>query len=324
MPRLVYESQETELQKKLGYSFKSQGYLQEALTHSSFANERGLPQNNERLEFLGDAVLEVTISGALFEKFPNAREGDLTRMRARLVSEGTLAELAEKLGVSKCLILGKGEESQGGRERPALLADALEALFGAIYIDAGYEAAKSCLLKLYADLWPESGKVQKGKDFKTHLQEITQAKYRALPVYLPLASYGPEHEKTFEVKLLLPDGQEFCANGPSMKRAEQIAASMALDTLGIARKTIAETPRKEPTREAGLKEKPESTQEKEKGNPQLSEEKAQPALQPGDEPLKKKTKTPQKPNRQNAEKQTLNSKNAAKQNAKTAKKPQIK
>ncbi len=292
MPRLVYESPETELQKKLGYSFKSQVYLQEALTHSSFANERGLAQNNERLEFLGDAVLEVTISGALFEKFPDAREGDLTRMRAKLVSEGTLAEIAEKLGVSQCLILGKGEESQGGRERPALLADALEALFGAIYIDAGYEAAKACLLRLYANLWPASDKVQKGKDFKTHLQEVTQAKYRALPVYLPLASYGPEHEKTFEVKLVLPDGQEFCASGPSMKRAEQIAASMALDKLGIARKTIAEAPRKEQTKETGLQEKPENTPEQENKNTRLPEEKEQPALQPGEELLKKKRATP--------------------------------
>ncbi len=236
MPRLVYESPETELQKKLGYSFKRTEYLREALTHSSYANERGLAQNNERLEFLGDAVLEVTISGALFKKFPDAREGDLTRMRAKLVSEGTLAALAKNLGIEKGLILGKGEESQGGRERPALLADALEAIFGALYMDAGYEEAKACLLRLYEGLWPESDKVQKGKDFKTHLQEVTQARYRSLPVYMPLTSYGPEHEKTFEVKLVLPDGQEFCASGPSMKRAEQTAASIALESLGVAKK----------------------------------------------------------------------------------------
>ena len=215
----------------LGYQFKDRSLLTAALTHSSFGNEQGSGLNNERLEFLGDAVLEVNISEKLYRHFPNEREGSMTRMRAKLVSSTKLAELAEKCCLGTYLRLGRGEEAQGGRIRPNLLADAMEAVLGALYLDGGHEQAAALLTRLYTDEWPQLNALRKGKDFKTRLQEITQGHYHALPSYIPLASTGPEHDKIFQVQLLLPEGQIFTGQGKSMKRAEQDAARQALDFL---------------------------------------------------------------------------------------------
>lgn len=220
------------LEERLGYRFHDAGLLAQALTHSSWTNEHETEPHNERLEFLGDAVLEVNISLGLYLRFPHEREGGMTRLRSRLVGEGKLAELARNLGIGECLRMGKGEEAQGGRKRPALLADAMEAVLGAVYLDGGHEEAARLIGRLYEGQWPAPESVRKGKDCKTRLQEITQARFRALPVYIPLGSGGPEHARVFEVRLELPEGRSFTARGGSQKRAEQEAARLALDFYG--------------------------------------------------------------------------------------------
>ena len=142
------------------------------------------------------------------------------------------AELARGLNLGHYLHLGRGEEAQGGRERPALLADAMEAVLGAVYLDGGHDEAARLVTRLYEGQWPDPASARKGKDYKTRLQEVTQARFRALPVYVPLASSGPEHAKVFEVRLELPDGRSFPASGGSLKRAEQEAARKALEYYG--------------------------------------------------------------------------------------------
>lgn len=199
------------------------------MTHSSYANEQqDGSEHNERLEFLGDAVLELCISEELYQRFPDTREGELTAMRSRLVNQESLAAIARKIGLDERIVLGKGEEAQGGRERNSLLSDAFEALLGAIFLDGGYAAVKKAVTELFADSWPErSGRI-KSKDGKSRLQEATQHVFKERPVYHLMGSSGPEHDKEFTVRLELPDKTEFVAKGSSVKRAEQTAAHMAL------------------------------------------------------------------------------------------------
>ena len=216
-------------QRELGYFFRDAGLLAAALTHSSFANEAdGGARHNERLEFLGDAVLSLCVSSELFARFPDVQEGDLTRLRSRLVNESCLAELAREIGLDRRLRLGKGEENQGGRSRDTLLGDAFEAVLGAVYEDGGFTPALELVRRLFTGHWPETPAWEVQKDFKTQLQEVIQQKYRARPLYTLNASRGPEHAKLFEVCLLLPDGRSFIAEGHSLKRAEQEAARNAL------------------------------------------------------------------------------------------------
>jgi ribonuclease-3 len=224
-----------DLELGLGYFFRDSGLLAAALTHSSFVNESegGVP-HNERLEFLGDAVLSLCISSELFDRFPNAREGDLTRLRSRLVNASSLAELARNIGLDAYLRLGKGEENQGGRKRDALLEDALDAVLGAVYEDGGFAAARELVRRLFAGYWPRALIRECRKDFKTRLQEVIQQQYRERPTYTLSASRGPEHAKLFEVCLHLPDGRSFIAQGHSLKRAEQEAARNALLALNVA------------------------------------------------------------------------------------------
>lgn len=218
-----------QLQRDIPYRFGQVKLLRAAMTHSSYANEQQDAVNhNERLEFLGDAVLELCISEELFRRFPDAREGELTAMRSRLVNQDTLAELARSVLLERTIILGKGEEAQGGRERDSLLSDTFEALLGAIFLDGGFAAVSEVVRTLFAPHWPErSGKV-KVKDAKSRLQEVTQRMFRDRPVYFLLSSSGPEHDKVFTVRLELPDKREFVAEGSSVKRAEQNAACDAL------------------------------------------------------------------------------------------------
>ena len=220
------------LQRDIPYHFGQVKLLHAAMTHSSYANEQqnDLP-HNERLEFLGDAVLELCISNELFQRFPDAREGDLTAMRSRLVNQDTLAALARKIGLDACIALGKGEESQGGRERNSLLSDAFEALLGAIYLDGGFAAALSAVQSLFTEYWPAQSGKTKGKDGKSRLQEVTQQFFKERPMYALVDSAGPEHDKVFTVRLELPDKTVFVAAGSSVKRAEQTAAHMALKFL---------------------------------------------------------------------------------------------
>lgn len=220
------------LQTSISHSFSQVKLLETALTHSSCANEcPSGTEHNERLEFLGDAVLELAVSEELYRMFPDTAEGLLTRMRARLVNEPTLAEVARELGLPALLRLGRGEEMQGGRERPALLADALEAVFGAVFWDGGYAAAAACVKAVFAGRWPEEPVRPRAKDSKSRLQEETQYRFKARPVYALVSASGPEHEKVYEVELTLPDGRRIAAAGPSIKKAEHAAADQALALL---------------------------------------------------------------------------------------------
>lgn len=217
------------VQDRLGCRFARPELLLRALTHSSYANERnGRLENNERLEFLGDAVLELCTSEALFERFPECREGELTALRAKLVSEPTLADLARRLGLREHLLLGKGEEHQGGRDRDAVLCDCIESVIGAVFLDSGYAAAKAFVDRLLAEHWPQASPVRRPKDFKSRLQELTQKRFKERPVYSLIDSAGPEHAKTYTVQLTLPDGTVFSAAASSVKKAEQLAAKAAL------------------------------------------------------------------------------------------------
>jgi ribonuclease-3 len=220
------------VERAVGHEFSDRELLRTALTHSSYANEwdSSLP-HNERLEFLGDAVLELSVSHELFQRYPHAREGDLTRLRARLVSEPSLAELARDIALQQHILLGKGEESQGGRDRDAILCDCLEAVLGAVFLDAGFERAREVILALFINKWPACIQKPRKKDYKSRLQEITQKMFKARPTYTLQDSYGPEHAKIYRVKLELPDGTTFEAEDSSVKKAEQQAARFALQSL---------------------------------------------------------------------------------------------
>lgn len=223
-----------ELEQTIGHAFAQPRTLVLALTHSSHVNEHGeATGSNERLEFLGDAVIELVVSDELYRRFPEEREGELTRLRARLVKEGSLAGVAREIGLPDFILLGRGEEAQGGRQRDALLADALEAVVGAVYVDGGFDAAVASVHRLFSDHWPASPELPKAKDHKTRLQELSQQLFKARPEYAPGGTRGPDHAKVFEVVLRLPDGQEFRAEGASKKKAEQRAAELALGALAV-------------------------------------------------------------------------------------------
>lgn len=220
------------IQGVFDYRFLDTQLLIQALTHSSYANEidKSL-SHNERLEFLGDAVLELCISKQLFKRYPDSREGKLTNLRAKLVSEPTLAQLARGIELQEHLLLGKGEESQGGRDRDAILADALESILGAIFLDGGFEKTQEVILHLYGQLWPDKSEVQPRKDYKSKLQEITQKLYKDRPIYSLIESLGPEHDKTYHIRVDIPDGSSFRARESSIKKAEQMAAKAAISEI---------------------------------------------------------------------------------------------
>lgn len=220
------------LQQVISHRFSQVKLLHTALTHSSYANEHDeTEEDNERLEYLGDAVLELCMSEILYRRFPEAPEGSLTRMRARLVSEPALADVARELGLSELLKLGKGEDNQGGRERDSLLSDALEAIFGAVFLDGGYPAAQTVVGTVFEERLPESCVTRRAKDCKSSLQELTQERFRERPVYALVDTSGPEHAKVFEITVTLPEGTQITARGSSMKKAEQNAAAKALKFL---------------------------------------------------------------------------------------------
>lgn len=220
------------LQEKLGYWFKNLDTLELALTHSSWASDlKKLEKQNERLEFLGDAVLELCVSTELFQRYPQAREGDLTQLRSQLVNEAALARLARKIGLAPLLKLGSGEEQQSGRDKDSVLSDAMEAVLAAVYLDGGFMAARQSVKILYKELWPETWERKQEADNKSKLQELSQNLFHGLPTYSLETSTGPSHAPTFEIALRLPDGRKFRASASSCKKAEQKAAGMALDAL---------------------------------------------------------------------------------------------
>jgi ribonuclease III len=228
----------------VGYRFRNTSMLLQALTHSSFSNERcaldpeaePLP-DNERLEFLGDAVIGLLIAEKLMMLFPDASEGKLSRWRSSLVSRKTLAEIALHLGLGDLVLLGRGERQTGGAEKRSILAAVLEALVGAIYLDGGLEAVATFLINVYRPLFAEleSGddSMLKLMDKKTHLQERTQSLYKAAPLYRLVEAWGPEHEKVFRVEIIIDGRVVARGDGRSKKDAEQQAASIALELLGF-------------------------------------------------------------------------------------------
>lgn len=217
----------SELEEIIGYQFQKEGLLRQALTHSSYANEKHMKKfsDNERLEFLGDAVLEVTSSEYLYQHYPNLPEGDLTKLRASIVCEPTLALCTREINLGKYLFLGKGENLTGGRERKSILSDALEAVIGAIYLDGGFEKAREFVQKfILTDI--EHKKLF--YDSKTSLQEIVQGNYEESLSYVLLGEEGPDHDKRFRVEVRIGERVLGEGSGHTKKAAEQEAAYQAL------------------------------------------------------------------------------------------------
>ena len=220
-------SDSSRLERSLGYGFSNPTLLRQALTHRSF----GEP-NNERLEFLGDSLLDAVISIDLFQRFDGLKEGELSRLRASLVRQDGLHQVAKALHLGDFLRLGEGELKSGGYRRPSILADALEAIFGAVFLDGGYEAARDVILRLYQPLVASLDPRAAGKDPKTALQEWLQARRHGLPVYSLVRATGEAHAQEFEMECVvaaLKVATRGCAG--SRRAAEQQAAQQALDQL---------------------------------------------------------------------------------------------
>lgn len=220
------------LEKKLGYKFNNEKLLKNALTHSSYANEvRNGITSNERLEFLGDSVLSVIVADYLFKNFTDIPEGELTKLRASLVCEKSLCAFSREISLGEFLFLGKGEEKGGGRERDSILADAFEAVLGAIYLDGGMEAASKHVLRFVkAELKHTDDEVF--KDYKTALQEIIQRNPEESVSYILKGESGPDHNKIFEVEVHLNSNVIGVGKGKNKKQAEQMAAKQALELMG--------------------------------------------------------------------------------------------
>ena len=219
----------SELENRIHYTFKNKKLLHEALSHSSYANEGKRTRSNERLEFLGDSVLSIIVAKHLFTHYTHLPEGELTKLRASLVCEKSLHEFACDFGLGEFLLLGKGEELTGGRERPSIIADAFEALLAAIYLDGGMEQARKFVLQFIPEhLNPKQAKGL--NDYKTTLQEIIQQNKEEKIEYVPIEETGPDHDKTFVVEVHL--NSNVIGRGKSKKQAEQFAAKEALELMG--------------------------------------------------------------------------------------------
>ncbi|MDD5364386.1 MAG: ribonuclease III [Gallionellaceae bacterium] len=215
------------LQARLGHVFTHPELLEQALTHRSFS-----VQNNERLEFLGDGVLNFVVGALLYERFPELKEGQLSRIRANLVNQQPLYEVAQELVLGQYLRLGEGELRSGGASRPSILADAMESILGAAFLDAGFEAAKGIVVRLFADKLNEVDPATHGKDAKTLLQEWLQSRKHGLPVYELAGTSGQAHAQTFRIACRVDTlGIATEGSGPSRKAAEQAAAQAAYDRL---------------------------------------------------------------------------------------------
>jgi ribonuclease III len=222
------------LQLSLRYNFKNPGLLPLALAHKSFVNENPGHQlgDNERLEFLGDAVLDLVVSDLMFTRFPQLAEGEMTRVRAEVVSEKNLAMVARELDLGSFLRLGKGERLTGGQNKDSLLADALEAVFGAVYRDGGYDAVRDVVLNLLSRHIELAVERKRGLDYKTRLQELVQARFGIVPHYLLQRASGPDHGKTYQVAVGFNERVFGPGVGRTKKKAEQEAARLALMELG--------------------------------------------------------------------------------------------
>jgi len=215
------------LQKQLGYQFQNKELLIEALTHKSYKQ----PYNNERLEFLGDAVLDLIVGEYLYKKFTHFEEGNLSKMRASLVNEGGFTRLAIYLNLGEYIYLSNAEENNSGRTKSSLLSNAFEALMGAMYLETGLDMVRTITIDLLEKVHPDISLDSLFKDYKTSLQELTQARYGITPDYQLVAAHGPDHKKEFEIAAFI-DGKKYAsAIGKSKKQAQQEAAKIALDIL---------------------------------------------------------------------------------------------
>jgi len=226
------------LQSLLSYRFKVLGLLEEALTHSSLVNEQKSVslQHNERLEFLGDAVLSLVMSEYLASTLPQSSEGALSKLKAQLVSESSLAQVARRLGLGEYLKLGRGEDRSKGREKDSLLADALEAVLAAVHLDGGFDASRMVTRHIFAEELTHIVAQQEqpgASDYKTQFQEWCQKRHDTLPRYATVRETGPDHQKSFEVELSIQGEVVGVGSGRSKKEAEQQAAKQALQQLGV-------------------------------------------------------------------------------------------
>jgi ribonuclease-3 len=222
----MHKSIET-LEKKLGYEFKDKKLIIEALTHKSYKQ----PYDNERLEFLGDAVLDLVVGEYLFRKFKNSDEGKLSKIRASLVNETGFDKLARALNLGEYILLSNAEDNNGGREKSSLLSNAFEAIMGAIYLEAGLDKVREITIRLIEENHKEISLDSLFRDFKTTLQELTQARFGITPEYKVIASRGPDHKKEFEVAVYIEDKEYARAIGKSKKIAQQEAAKEAVEIL---------------------------------------------------------------------------------------------
>ena len=216
-----------QLEQQLNYTFKNKQLIIEALTHKSDKK----PYNNERLEFLGDAVLDLIVGEYLYSKFPKSNEGILSKIRASLVNESGFTLLARQLDLGSYIYLSLAEENNEGRDKPSLLSNAFEAIIGAIYLDSGLEVTTNISIKLLEECHPKIDLDSLSKDYKTTLQELTQATFGVTPSYEVIGSSGPDHKKEFEIAIILNDKTLARAKGKSKKEAQQKAAKDALKEL---------------------------------------------------------------------------------------------
>ncbi|MBR3948489.1 MAG: ribonuclease III [Clostridia bacterium] len=220
----------SEFEKVIGYEFKNRNFIKTALTHSSYANERGQGECNERLEFLGDSVLGIITAEYFYHNLNHLPEGEMTKKRAACACEKSLYKFAKEIDLGKYIFLGKGEENMGGRDRASILADAFEAVIAAIYLDGGLEEARKFVLRFVKKAANENISL---KDYKTELQEIIQKNPDEHLSYVLVGESGPDHDKRFEVEVMLNSNVIGCGIGRSKKLAEQEAARQALELMGI-------------------------------------------------------------------------------------------
>ncbi len=216
-----------ELEKRVGYIFDNKQLIIEALTHKSYKK----PYNNERLEFLGDAVLDLIVGEFLFHKFPNSDEGILSKIRASLVNESGFTQIAQKINLGSFIYLSPAEENNGGRTKPSLLSNAFESLIGAIYLEGGLEIVREITERLLDETHQKIDLQSLSRDYKTALQELTQSTHGITPTYTLLRSFGPDHKKEFEIAIILNSQTIATAQGKSKKEAQQKAAEIALEKL---------------------------------------------------------------------------------------------
>ena len=216
-----------ELERNIQYTFKNKELLTHALTHKSCKK----PYNNERLEFLGDAVLDLIVGEYLYIKFPTANEGNLSKIRASIVNEKGFMRLANEISLGKYIMISNAEENNSGRNKPSILSNAFEALMGAVYLEEGLETVRRITVEMMERVYPKIDLMTLFSDYKTSLQELTQARFGVTPEYIMVGSTGPDHKKEFTVEVLVNKKSYAKATGPSKKEAEQEAAKITLEIL---------------------------------------------------------------------------------------------